>query len=294
MANIKIFVCCHQPTEIPNHPLLVPTQVGAALADSHFPGFFYDDTDDNISLKNRSYCELTAQYWAWKNINADYYGFFHYRRYLYPDFKVKRPYQIKKKPELALLEKLGYNDFSELIQEYDLIIPIGENMHLSVQEHYAKSSFHYRKDLDLTKQIVQEFFPEYIPALEEYFLGTISYFGNIFIMRKDIFYNYCGWLFSILNEFDKRVDISGYSVQEKRVDGYLAERLLGGYYTKNKHTFRVCELPRIHFEPNFQKIIKAKVINMIAPPSSNIRANIKCLARIYHNQIDKKKLKIGR
>ena len=167
MANIKIFVCCHQPTEIPNHPLLVPTQVGAALADSHFPGFFYDDTDDNISLKNRSYCELTAQYWAWKNINADYYGFFHYRRYLYPDFKVKRPYQIKKKPELALLEKLGYNDFSELIQEYDLIIPIGENMHLSVQEHYAKSSFHYRKDLDLTKQIVQEFFPEYIPALEQ-------------------------------------------------------------------------------------------------------------------------------
>ncbi len=27
------------------------------------------------------YCELTAQYWAWKNEDADYYGFCHYRRY---------------------------------------------------------------------------------------------------------------------------------------------------------------------------------------------------------------------
>ena len=37
---------------------------------------------ENIYPKNPDYCELTAQYWAWKNIDCDYYGFFHYRRYL--------------------------------------------------------------------------------------------------------------------------------------------------------------------------------------------------------------------
>lgn len=41
---------------------------------------------DNISDKNKSYCELTAIYWAWKNIRKIYYGIEyisvnHYRRY---------------------------------------------------------------------------------------------------------------------------------------------------------------------------------------------------------------------
>ncbi len=92
MADIKLFVCCHRPEKVPKHPLLYPIQVGAALSEVRFPEFLYDDTGENISEKNRSYCELTAQYWAWKNVRADYYGFFHYRRYLYPDTKAKRPF----------------------------------------------------------------------------------------------------------------------------------------------------------------------------------------------------------
>ena len=79
--DIKLFVCCHKPVNVPKHPLLVPLQVGAALAGEHFPGFLHDDAGDSISEKNRSYCELTGQYWAWKNIKADYYGLCHYRRY---------------------------------------------------------------------------------------------------------------------------------------------------------------------------------------------------------------------
>ena len=67
MAEIRLFVSCHKPTRVPEHPLLVPVQVGAALARERFPGFLYDDAGENISPKNPSYCELTAQYWAWKN-----------------------------------------------------------------------------------------------------------------------------------------------------------------------------------------------------------------------------------
>lgn len=52
MAEIKLFVCCHQQSPVPSHPLLVPIQVGAALAETRFPGFLQDDTGDNISGKN--------------------------------------------------------------------------------------------------------------------------------------------------------------------------------------------------------------------------------------------------
>lgn len=277
MANIKLFICCHQPTEVPKHPLLVPIQVGTALTSERFPGFLYDDTGDNISRKNRSYCELTAQYWAWKNMDADYYGFFHYRRYLYPDVRAKRPYRIERKPELSLLNRLGYENFAELIQRYDMILPLGENMYIPVRKHYAKAPFHHEKDLKLTEEIAEEFFPEYKLAMEQNLSGTVCHFGNIFIMRKKLFQDYCKWLFSILSEFDKRADTSGYGPQEIRVDGYLGERLLGVYIEQFKKdpSARIRELPRVFFYSNRVQMWERRAVDLILPPGSRKRAAAK-------------------
>ena len=108
MADVRLFVSCHEAAPVPKHSLLTPVQVGAALSEEKLLGFSRDDEGENISRKNRSYCELTAQYWAWKNVQADYYGFFHYRRYLYPDRKAKRPYRIEGGPTLELFEKLTH------------------------------------------------------------------------------------------------------------------------------------------------------------------------------------------
>ena len=40
-----------------------------------------DNTGDNISKLNKHFCELTTQYWAWKNVDCEYYGFCHYNKY---------------------------------------------------------------------------------------------------------------------------------------------------------------------------------------------------------------------
>ena len=283
MAEIKLFVCCHQPNRVPAHPLLAPIQVGAALADAHFPDFLHDDTGDNISEKNRAYCELTAQYWAWKNIDTDYCGFFHYRRYLYPDVDARRPYRIEREPTLSLLDKLGYQGFSELIQRYDLIVPKGENMYLPVREHYAGAPFHHRKDLELIEEIVRQRHPDMIPALERYFSNTVCYFGNIFIMKRQVFHDYCAWLFPLLEEFDRRADQTGYSPQERRVDGYLAERLLGVYLTAGQDRLRFLELPRVHFEPSTALRYKKKLLFGLLPPGTQRRSLIKKTAQRRRN-----------
>ncbi len=271
VADIKLFVCCHRPVPVPAHPLLVPVQVGAALADTHFPGFLHDDTGENISEKNRSYCELTAQYWVWKNVEADYYGFFHYRRYLYPDMKAGRPYIIEKGPTAALPDKLGYDRFADLICQYDLIIPKGENMYIPVRRHYADAPFHHERDLQLAVRIVRERFPEMAAAMEEYLSGTVCYFGNIYIMKRQAFMDYCAWLFQILEEFDRRADTGGYGVQERRVDGYLAERLLGIYVTFWRGRLNALELPRVHFEPD-RAVLCHRLLNTILRPGSKRRA----------------------
>ena len=282
VPDIKLFVCCHQPSPVPKHPLLNPIQVGVALADTHFPGFLHDDAGENISRKNRSYCELTAHYWVWKNVDADYYGFFHYRRYLYPDVNAKRPYRIEREPTLPLLEKRGYSDFGNLIRRYDLILPKGENMYVPVREHYAAAPFHHGKDLELVEKIVQERHPEMAEAMEKYLSGSACYFGNIFIMTRQMFHDYCAWLFSILEEFDSRTDTSGYGPQEQRVDGYLAERLLGVYAGWLVNQASILELPRIHFVPDGKERRNMRLLNVLLPPSTRRRALGKRVGQTAH------------
>lgn len=81
MKNIKILISCHKKTEYIKNAILQPIQLGCALSNKYFPDMLHDDDGENISNLNSMYCELTAQYWAWKNLDADYYGFCHYRRY---------------------------------------------------------------------------------------------------------------------------------------------------------------------------------------------------------------------
>lgn len=278
MAEIRLFVSCHRPSPVPEHPLLAPIQVGAALTEERFPGFLRDDEGENISAKNRSYCELTAQYWAWKNVRADYYGFFHYRRYLYPDARAKLPYRIEGAPTAELLDRLGYGRFAELISQYDLILPKGEDMRIPVREHYAGAAFHHGKDLKLVEELIRETCPEYTAAMEAYLSGTLCYFGNIFIMSRAAFEDYCGWLFPLLAEFDRRVDRSGYGPQERRVDGYLAERLLGVWAAHHRE-LRTLELPRVHFVEDPAERKKKKLINLLLPPGSVRRSKVKSLKR---------------
>ena len=97
--NVKILICCHEPTYFPYDSVFMPLYVGHALArdktcPSWFRGAFFDDDGENISAKNPSYNELTGIYWAWKNYekigNPDYVGFMHYRRHLVFDERVQK------------------------------------------------------------------------------------------------------------------------------------------------------------------------------------------------------------
>ena len=153
-------------------------------------------------------------------------------------------------------------------------------MYLSVDEHYCTAPFHHQKDLELMKQIVRRIYPESIPAMDKYLSGTISYFGNIFIMNRQIFQNYCSWLFTILKEFDALSNSSGYTRQEQRVDGYLGERLLGIYYLEHKNEWRSLELPRVHTESSGASTGPGKqILYYLFPPGTKRRATLKSLSK---------------
>lgn len=81
MSSIKILTSFHKKTDLFVSKIVQPIQVGTDVNGIVYYKYFHDNVGEHISAKNRMYCELTAQYWAWKNLDADYYGFMHYRRY---------------------------------------------------------------------------------------------------------------------------------------------------------------------------------------------------------------------
>ena len=283
---VKIYVACHKPVFVPKHPLLVPIQVGAALSEKRFDSMVYDDTGHNISMLNKSYCELTAQYWAWKNDIADYYGFFHYRRYL--SFRIRkkmRPYILANNPDENLLDKACYNKSHvlDLISNYDIIAPLSEEMDTSMYDYYQNAAYHHIKDLQLTGEIIEDIFPDFIPSYNKYISGTRMYPCNLYIMKRALFYDYCAWLFAILGEYDNRRGQADYTGEEARVNGYLAERLFGVYYTwlKDNKKVRPLELQRIDFMLDRTKYLKRKVKYFIVPPNSRRTS----LARIIRKRL---------
>ena len=79
--NTKILVCCHKKDIMAVQEPYFPIQLGKTLTEVDL-GITTDNTGDNISYKNLSFCELTGIYWAWKNLkNTDIIGLCHYRRY---------------------------------------------------------------------------------------------------------------------------------------------------------------------------------------------------------------------
>lgn len=257
LLNIEILTVNHKASYIPENALLKPIQVGAALASKRLEDMvYYDDEGDNISDKNASYCELTATYWAWKNVTADYYGLFHYRRYLNfaPESKTTHYAGRAYSTIPAAIEDIQLNEsrMREVIEKYDLVVPRKDNTQAatgdaSLYEQYA--SEHYAKDLDFCIEYIKSNHTNIAPYLDV-LQGNEAYFCNMFVMKKELFNEYCEFIFDVLDSFEANTDLSGYNTQQYRVTGFLAERLTNVFiqYLIASNKYRVKELQMVYFE----------------------------------------------
>ena len=263
--KVCLYMCCHSGFQtIP--PLFEPMQCGAAL-NPPVTGALRDDTGDNISALNREYCELTAHYHAWKNTDADCYGFCHYRRFFALGAQTKYPYIVRAEasPEAALL---GTAAQLEALMEKNRIITVrSEDMGLPVREHYCTSAHHYAEDLALFCDILKNTAPQLTAVMEEYLAQTRQYFCNMFIMDRRHFSEYCGILFPALKEFDRRKVRHG-CFQADRTDGYLGEVFTGIYITyARKAGASVAEVPRLDAGCSRKKILGCRLL----PPETGRR-----------------------
>ena len=234
--KINILISCHKKFNTLDNKYVSPIQVGCALKDFRFAGMIFDDDGENISEKNKRYCELTAQYWAWKNLQSDYYGFFHYRRYL--SFSKKKVWAfpfcnptVKSVSEQSIKRlNLTEENIEKFVSEFDLVLP-KRNFCFHNRFQYKVSKGHRVRDLDFCLSVIKKDYPEIYPYAKKYMRSPMAYLCNTFVMKKQLFNEYCEFLFDVLSKHESKYDCKDYDTYAYRVSGFLAERLFGIYAT---------------------------------------------------------------
>lgn len=253
--RIKIFVVYHRNSPRIERKPFVPIQVGNGAP----LGMLRDDTGDNIAAKNPNYCELTAQYWIWKNVkDADIVGLCHYRRI--PSFTSDDCAEFSDFSE-ETCRRFGWTQerISNLMRENDILLPCLWDTHpvgepgniMPIYDYYAQS---YRQsDLDTLLAVIREKTPEMTPYVRSvYKTVRKTTWRNISIMRKPLYDAYCEWLFSVLFELERRITLPK-NKEEARLFGFLGENLTNLWieYAKDKLGARVWyakQLPLMNYE----------------------------------------------
>ena len=180
-----IVVATHKKYRMPKDPLYLPLHVGAegkrdAKGNPLDFGYQKDNEGENISLKNPRYCELTGIYWAWKNLDSDYLGLVHYRRYFGGRNRGKELFD----------SILTSEELEPMLGKYEVFVPRERRYMIeTLYSHYAHT--HYAEHLDTTRTVLSEKYPEYLSSYDKVVNQTHGYMFNMMIMDKAHFNVYC-------------------------------------------------------------------------------------------------------
>lgn len=251
--DIKILIATHKKYWMPSDEVYMPIHVGREGKDNL--GYVGDNTGENISIKNPNYCELTGLYWAWKNLDCEYIGLCHYRRYFAHKSKSSKLEDKKQ----AIFTR---DDYERLLQQYDVILPKKRNYFIeTVRSQYEH--VHNKRDLDEIEKIIKMQYPSYIEAFEKVMNSRKLHIYNMFVMNKALFDEYCIWLFDILFTLEKRIDITNYDKYNARVFGFLSERLFNIWLEKKQlkiKTVNVVFLEKINWVKKGKDFLKRKFL----------------------------------
>lgn len=204
-------VASHKPDKVFSDDVYNPIHVGRAISKfspSDMGGIMGDDTGKNISRKNGEYCELTAVYWAWRNMpdEVKYVGLAHYRRYFETRFTNGNIQDIFKECDVVLARPYLHDRYMEFKLARELTM----------------------EDEVILLKVLKRLFPKYEQTIIDYLYGFEDYPYNMFVMPRNVFDGYCEFLFSVLFECDKLMLPMPYTCSRRRM-GYIGEFLLPIY-----------------------------------------------------------------
>mgnify|MGYP000660132892 FL=1 len=206
----------------------------------------------HMADKNKSFCELTALY-QMLNLHPaskdELIGLVHYRRpfiqgpkWLCRIIRTTQKSKFTRGISNALLANytLTQSKAAVLLKDHDVIVPVPVHLKTSVEERYMQ--MHVASDWEKLKRIIEVQQPDYLAAFEQLANARSMYLYNMFVGRTELMHRYAKWLFPILESLEMQIDISDRDTFQKRVFGFLAERLFNVFLIKHTE-LKVLHLP---------------------------------------------------
>ncbi len=191
-------------------------QVGAALTNERLEeNGIIDSAGQNISDRNRQFCELTGLYWIWKHAAEDIVGLVHYRRHF-----------ILPKDWKARMQIFGI----------DVILPVPLYVAPSVEGNYRQR--HVSEDWDIMMNYIKQHNPDECKRAEEIFGGNLYSPCNMFIMRREVLNDLCKWMFPVIETVAARQGMRA-DVYQNRYPGFLSERLITLFFEMHRDRYKV-------------------------------------------------------
>lgn len=260
--KITIGIAYHKNAEFYRSDMFIPIQVGSAVNCIDLK-IQKDSDGENISILNPYCSEMSATYWLWKNVKADYKGLFHYRRFL--TFQKSSAVEKIKKYTLYYLSKAA----SVLIRDSRYEMPTFSEFHIEeacVSGALEKFSENIQRDIDTfgidcyamrplknstrtikthmilsigtwhtntALKIIEECYPSFYPYVERLLQGGKICAYNMLIAKDLIFDKYCNLMFDILHKYHSVMN-QGLAPNQinnamLRDSGYVAEIITGAY-----------------------------------------------------------------
>lgn len=228
---VSIYVVSHKNYQEVAGSLYKTIWVGGAN-NCDLPGI-HDNTGNNISDMNTLINECTALYWVWKNDKeSEYIGLNHYRRFFASPLKTGFPLDAA---EIKVIMR-GCDVLVSQAAVLDKTVP--DKMRDQICEEAFEAGYSAIRGVFEHRSVEER------TCFERFIAGNVIYPRQMFVMRRELLDEYCSWLFPILFEMVKKVEIKdSWDTYSKRVIGFWAERMLTVWllYTR----YRIEELPVI-------------------------------------------------
>lgn len=197
-----------------------------------------DNTGDNISAKNNRYGELTAVYWAWKNLkDVEIIGLSHYRRFL---ARRKGFLSSNFRITLDMLKKDRHHQpklFVSDVEKYDFVMQHHWTLPETNRDLFI-NSHHCPEAIEIARGVIAEMHPQALSTFDEYWSDNKSIMWCIFVTKWKNFCHLCDWMFPVLFEIERRLELERYKGYDQRIIAFLYERLINIYLRSEKKTVK--------------------------------------------------------